>query len=1453
MKGHTRKKHFCKCISWLLVIAMLLSTTTFDGGILQTLFHWNIVQTAEAASGEINDTVLLDSRIVPDSTLLAYLKEKVQEADSSIEADKITVKNLRDKVTGDLVIPSGVGNLTGLGWARNANSFDLSACTSVTGIAADEFYLCNMKSVVLPPSVKTINARAFKSCKYLQSVNLGNVTRIGEDAFADCEQLTYADAFQSVPVTLEELGNGAFQGCKALTQAFVPVITGQSAAHSVPTKLFSNCESLQYVMFMDSELETISDSAFEGTGELAFRTADGEESYGDSLPASIKVIGESAFMNSNIKALDLSNTSITEIRKTTFYYAKLTEKIVLPNTLKVIREEAFCHSDLAEIIIPNTVDTLEQKCFQFTKCLANIVLSKNIAEIPAAAFQGAGCTILVPSGEGLNFNEGNNKGMPVPVQVSFNGSTPAESALVEIGESAFNAAMLYDDSFLSGLTRLTTIGKNAFSYTILEELTIPACVSTIGEQAFHGNALLTTVTFAEGSKVTVLPDYLFGSATKYDQNCIYSDILLKKVQLPANLTSIGKYCFGYCLSLDTVGYPGKMVDQEVNFPSSLLSIDNYAFSSCSLYTQKNKRTDEDAVTNFVMIGASADGLSCEIKAAGLQNVGLQTVNIPDSVTYLGEGVFRNSVTLETLSVGKGVTEIPNSFCEGCGIYPTKETEAAYLTDDDGEQTASGPDLTERNYEPIDFIGLKNLTLPDGVLHIGKKAFQNCYALTLGMGGDLPSQLTIIDEYAFFGCKSMEKVVFSSNLQMIGKYAFAEAAQSVNETYNNGIKNYNISHQYAGLEDADFTFATSLSEIGDHAFMKTNLSKISFPTNVKTIPASVCEGCYNLTNIDGMSKQVSQIGENAFKDCFKLSTVNLPFSAEWAKTIFADTTANSNGKLTLIPLESTEEVMIPYGREMNLTLNCFKNFTSTTLTVTEASQESEDIQNDLLTHDINPYVRASRADKSQITLYGKAIGTTELKVTGKVDLYNENLNASQLMISISHNYLVTVDRVAVTDITIESKDFEENTGTKEMYLNSNNTTSAKTITAVYAPEDTTDEVKWSVDNDAVVAIQKQSAADGEASVTIVPVAPGDAVLTVGTDEVSDRCLIHVRKPASQLKLDKNSITLATGATYQLNATMSYKDGDPGSYGDSYEFKSSKEDVAIVDANGLITAVAEGTTNITARCKISGISANCSVTVKDGYKPAVTSITLSQSSLEMTKGSSQTLTAQVLPADAEQAVSWSSSNENIVSVDNGTVTAKTVGKVMITATTGNGKKATCSVTVKSYAKQLKIRANTGNTKKVYLKKGASTTLSKYFTNADCTDSFKFSCKKNKVGSVTESGSVTTKKTGKFVVTLTAYNEKKKTSQTKITVFVVKKDIKAKKVALKGKKSCKAGKSICLTASMKPAKATASVSWSSKNAAVAKVDGYGVVTGVKKGKTKITATTSSGKKKTITIKVK
>lgn len=244
-------------------------------------------------------------------------------------------------------------------------------------------------------------------------------------------------------------------------------------------------------------------------------------------------------------------------------------------------------------------------------------------------------------------------------------------------------------------------------------------------------------------------------------------------------------------------------------------------------------------------------------------------------------------------------------------------------------------------------------------------------------------------------------------------------------------------------------------------------------------------------------------------------------------------------------------------------------------------------------------------------------------------------------------------------------------------------------------------------------------------------------------------------------------------------------------------------------------------------------------------AVTSVKLNKTKVSINKGKSYTLKATVAPANAtNKKVTFSSSKPKVASVNSkGKITAKKAGTTVITVKTANGKKATCKVTVKVPSTKLFL------TGKVNVVKGKTKTLYATVLPSDSTDKITWKSSNKKVVTVDKNGKIKGIKAGTATITAKSTSGKKATCK----VTVVKKAKKATSVKLNKKTlSLNKGKYYQLKATITK-NSTDTLRWSSSNKKVATVDKNGVVIAKKKGTTKITVKTASGKKATCTVKVK
>lgn len=301
-----------------------------------------------------------------------------------------------------------------------------------------------------------------------------------------------------------------------------------------------------------------------------------------------------------------------------------------------------------------------------------------------------------------------------------------------------------------------------------------------------------------------------------------------------------------------------------------------------------------------------------------------------------------------------------------------------------------------------------------------------------------------------------------------------------------------------------------------------------------------------------------------------------------------------------------------------------------------------------------------------------------------------------------------------------------------------------------------------------------------------------------------------------------------------------------------WKSSNTSVATV-SNGKVTAVGNGTANITVTTQNGNKTASCKVTVnipKTVVK--VTGVSLNQKEVTLTaKGKTLKLNAQVMPsAAANKNVTWKSSKTHVVTVDQkGTVTARGNGTANITVTTADGNKtATCKIMVKIPA-PVKVTAKSVSLNKssITLYKGKTYTLKAKVTPSNYKSGVSW-LSSNRNASVSKDGKVTANKAGKSTITVKTNNNKRAYCN------VVVKEIKSKSVSLNKRSiTIYRGKKYTLKATVKPANSTDGKSWSTSNKKYATVTSKGTITAMRKGSCTITVKTSSGKKAVCKVTIK
>ena len=148
-----------------------------------------------------------------------------------------------------------------------------------------------------------------------------------------------------------------------------------------------------------------------------------------------------------------------------------------------------------------------------------------------------------------------------------------------------------------------------------------------------------------------------------------------------------------------------------------------------------------------------------------------------------------------------------------------------------------------------------------------------------------------------------------------------------------------------------------------------------------------------------------------------------------------------------------------------------------------------------------------------------------------------------------------------------------------------------LNAKLFPEDTGHKRTWTSSGDAVATVSQTGVVRG--------VSTGDAEITLTIGECSGSCTVHVVDDlisVNGMSLDRSSLALDKGGEYTLTAAL-----DPANATDKgVSWSSSDPAVASVDAEGKVTAVADGTAVITAVTNDGDFKAECSVSVRTPVK-------------------------------------------------------------------------------------------------------------------------------------------------------------------------------------------------------------------------------------------------------------
>jgi len=398
-----------------------------------------------------------------------------------------------------------------------------------------------------------------------------------------------------------------------------------------------------------------------------------------------------------------------------------------------------------------------------------------------------------------------------------------------------------------------------------------------------------------------------------------------------------------------------------------------------------------------------------------------------------------------------------------------------------------------------------------------------------------------------------------------------------------------------------------------------------------------------------------------------------------------------------------------------------------------------------------------------------------------------------------------------------------------------------------------EVSWKSSNPLVATITD----DGE----LTAIAEGTVTITATAKDGSDKSgTITIKvtpaasppEPVNKIKINGGNVALKAGQSANLSVTVS-----PDNAGNkNVTWSSSNTNVAIVAANGKVTAVANGTAIITATAKdSSGVSGSITVTVTD-ITVDVTDVKIDGGDFSITIGKTKLLSATVSPSNAgNKNVFWSSSNPDIaVIAANGEVTAIGVGTAEITAAAQDGSGKNDTVTVK--VNPVLVTGISLEEGDFSLFIGGGNVLNASVTPDDATNSaVTWTSSPSGIVNIIGTGktvAVTALAKGTATVTVRANDGSNQSASVKITVIKLVTSVVIDPSAFTLLTGSVANTKQ-LTVNVQPSDASnRDVTWSTSNADIATVSMGGQVTSVAAGTATITATANDGSGKTDTVTV-
>lgn len=472
---------------------------------------------------------------------------------------------------------------------------------------------------------------------------------------------------------------------------------------------------------------------------------------------------------------------------------------------------------------------------------------------------------------------------------------------------------------------VTAVGAGAYNNgngvnTVLETVTIPVTVTSIGEMAFRDCRALKEINLHDAITHIGERAFIYSALTEVTipkgltelSKQVFDSTPLKSIVIPDNIKKIGEQAFCACDKLETI----VIGDGVTEIRNQAFEIWNSSIVSVTLGKNVTLMGDNvfDGCTGTLILTGnilsnSSDGYGWFFGADFSEIIiGDEVETIPDYAFY------SYYLPLEKITIGKGVKNIGERIIhDKMSEIDIKDLKSYCQIDLKTPILNTAKLLINGQYTP-------DLRIPDGVTEIPSNAFKGCSNLQFVT---IPDSVTSVSDDAFSECVELISVNGASNIREIGEWAFSKCYKLTHMPVTSNLASVG---QYAFAYCEKLSLSGSLSNvraIGNYAF--SGCTDLIFSLNVRnatSIGAGAFRNCKKIAVVDAGS--ASKIGAYAFEGCTNMTQISLCNSL----TSIENYTFNGTGlKNVLLPegLQSIGDSAFASSKLESLTIPASVNY------------------------------------------------------------------------------------------------------------------------------------------------------------------------------------------------------------------------------------------------------------------------------------------------------------------------------------------------------------------------------------------------------------------------------------------------------------------------------------------------------------------------------------------------